>query len=85
MENLGWSMRRFAIAVLKRLLVSVAILISIIAFGSLYGYFVGPSKIAYAGAVLLIAWPWALPQLFVLVSIIWFLAQRVRHRSHPTG
>jgi hypothetical protein len=71
-------MKRFAMAVLKRLMVSVAILIFLIAFGYLYGYFVGPSKVAYAGTILLVAWPWALPQVFVVVSIIWFVAQQIK-------
>ncbi len=82
-------MMRFAIAILKRLLVSVAVLAFIIAFGTLYGHFVGPSKIAYAGTIMLIAWPWALPQVFVVVSVVWFLAQRLKqlrqHGSHPAG
>jgi hypothetical protein len=82
-------MKRFAIAILKRLMVSVAVLVFCIAFGWLYGHFVGPSKIAYAGAIMLIAWPWALPQVFIVVSIMWFFAQRIRdarhHGSHPTG
>lgn len=88
-------MKRFAIAVLKRLLVSVALLIAMIAFGFLYGYFVGPSKAAYTGEVMLIAWPWALPQVFIVVSIIWFVMQRMKspewkrrlhfHRSRPTS
>jgi hypothetical protein len=72
-------MKRFAIAVLKRLAVSIAILALMIAFGLLYRHFVGPSEIAYAGAVLLIAWPWALPQVFIVVSIVWFVVQRVSH------
>ncbi|HTW30813.1 MAG TPA: hypothetical protein VMD76_03990 [Candidatus Sulfotelmatobacter sp.] len=78
-------MRQFAIAVLKRLLASIAILISIAALGFLYGYFAGPSEIAYAGAVVLMAWPWALPQTFIVVSIMWFVAQRIkrsRQRVH---
>jgi len=72
-------MRRFAVAVLERSLVSVAILISMIAFGSLYAYFVGPSELAYYGTIMLVAWPWALPQIFIVVSIVWFLAQRIKH------
>ncbi len=51
-------MKQFAIAVLKRLLVSIAILTFIAALGFLYGYFAGPSKIAYGCAVVLVAWPW---------------------------
>ena len=50
-------MKQFAIAVLKRLLVSIAILTFIAALGFLYGYF-APSKIAYGCAVVLVAWPW---------------------------
>jgi hypothetical protein len=75
-------MKRFAIAVLKRLLVSIGLLISMIAFGFLYGHFAGPSKIAYAGTIMLIAWPWALPQVFIVVSIMWFLVQRIRYPRH---
>jgi hypothetical protein len=71
-------MRRFALAVLKRLLASIAILVFMIVFGYLYGLLVGPSKIAYSGTIMLIAWPWALPQVFVAVSVVWFLAQRLK-------
>jgi hypothetical protein len=71
-------MKRFAVAVLKRLMASIAILISVIAFGYLYGYFVGPSKLAYAGTILLVAWPWALPQVFIVVSVIWFVAEQIK-------
>jgi hypothetical protein len=71
-------MKHFAIAVLKRLLLSIAILIAIAAFGLLYGHFAGPSDIAYWGAIVLVAWPWALPQVFVAVSIVWFVAQRIK-------
>lgn len=71
-------MKRFAIAVLKRLVVSIAILIAIAAFGLVYGHFAGPSDIAYWGAIVLVAWPWALPQIFVAVSIVWFVAQRIK-------
>jgi len=75
-------MIRIAIAILKRLLVSVAALVIIIATGTLYGHFAGPSKIAYAGSVMLIAWPWALPQVFIVVSIIWYVTQRIRSARH---
>jgi hypothetical protein len=75
-------MMRIAIAVLKRLLVSVAILVIVIVAGSLYGHFVGPSKVAYAGTIMLIAWPWALPQVFIVVSVVWYLVQRLRAASH---
>ena len=82
-------MMQFAIAVLKRLLVSVGVLAFMIGFGALYGHFVGPSKIAYAGTIMLIAWPWALPQVFIVVSIVWYLAQRFRvagrHGSHTVS
>jgi hypothetical protein len=50
----------------------------VIAFGYLYGYFVGPSKLAYAGTILLVAWPWALPQVFIVVSVIWFVAEQIK-------
>jgi hypothetical protein len=75
-------MKYFTIGLIKRLLVSIGIVCFIIAFGSLYGHFVGPSKIAYAGAVMLIAWPWALPQVFVAVCIIWFIIQRLNPSKH---
>jgi hypothetical protein len=64
------------------LLASVAVLTSIAVLGFLYGYFVGPSKIAYAAAVVLIAWPWALPQILVVVSVTWFVAQRFKRSRH---
>jgi hypothetical protein len=75
-------MMRIAIAVLERLLVSVAVLVILIAVGALYGHFVGPSKIAYAGSVMLIAWPWALPQVFIVVSIVWYVTQRIKSARH---
>ena len=76
-------MTRFIIAILKRLLVSVTMLVSIIAIGTVYGHFFGPSKISYAGTIMLVAWPWALPQLFVVVSVVWFVVQRIKHlRQH---
>jgi len=71
-------MKRFVIAVAKRLLASIVVLVLVSAFGFLYGRFAGPSRVAYASAVMLIAWPWALPQIFVVVSIVWFVVQRVR-------
>jgi hypothetical protein len=71
-------MRTFVLAVLKRLAVSVIVIGLIGAFGLLYGHFVGPSRIAYAGSVVLIAWPWSLPQVFVVVSIIWFFVGGLR-------
>jgi hypothetical protein len=71
-------MKRFAIAVIKRLLVSIAVLTSIAGFGLLFGYLVGPSKPAALGAEILIAWPWTLPQVFIVVSITWFVVQRIK-------
>ena len=76
------TLKQLALAVLKRLLVSIAIILFMIAFGILYGYIVGPSMIAYAGTILLIAWPWALPQVFVVVSVLWFIVQRRNRSKH---
>lgn len=73
-------MKRFMLAITKRLLVSVAIVISVMAVGLLCGRFLGPSKAAYFGALLLVAWPWVLPQVFVVVSVVWFAVDRVRER-----
>jgi len=67
-------------AVLKRVLVSVLILGIFIGLSAVWRHFFGPSKVAYAGAILLVAWPWALPQVFVVVSLIWFLVQRISHK-----
>ena len=75
-------MKGFAIAVFRRLLLSIAILLFLGAFGLLYGHFFGPSEIAYATADMLIAWPWALPQIFILVSIIWFVRKRIKHSRY---
>ena len=72
-------MKQFAIAVLKRLLVSVALLIVIAGFFFLDTVlFHRYSGSGYAVLGLLYLW-WAnLAQLFVIVSVVWFLFQRIR-------
>jgi hypothetical protein len=77
-------MKRIAAWVLKRLVVAVAVLLMIAGFGFVYGYFAGPSRISYSCAIILIAWPWALPQLFVVVSLLWFVGQHFDGWIHPT-
>ena len=78
-------MKRFVIGILKRLILSVAILVSIAAFGIVYGHLFGPSTIDYVGTLLLVAWPWALPELFVIVSIVWFFVKRVEATNCSRG
>jgi len=78
-------MKRLATAFFQRLFVSVAILGLIGGFGIVYGDLFGPSKIAGGASIILIAWPWALPQIFVVVCILWFVFQQIRQkRRNPT-
>jgi len=74
----GSNVKRFAIAVLKRLLVSIAILFFLIGSGYAYTFLVGPSDLAAARVMLLVAWPWALPQIFVVVALVWFIRGRAK-------
>jgi hypothetical protein len=76
------SVKRFAVSVLKRLLISIAVLLSMIGLGFAYVSFFGPSGLA-AACELTVAWPWALPQIFLIVCLIWFIGQRVK-RSRST-
>ena len=71
-------MKWLAAALIQRLLVSVAVVMLIGGLGVSYGHFVGPSKIAYGASIILIAWPWALPQIFLVVCFIWFVFQHIR-------
>jgi len=64
-------MKNIGIALLKRLLVSIVVLLLLIGYGFSYTYAIGPSDFAGACVSLIIAWPWALPQVFVVVCIIW--------------
>lgn len=77
-------MKQFATAILKRLLVSVALLIVIAGFFFLDTVlFHRYSGSGYAVLGLLYLW-WAnLAELFVIVSIFWFLFQRVRRWWEP--
>jgi hypothetical protein len=68
-------MQLLADAVLKRLLVSLAIFA--VGFVSACALFRVPSEdwfIAMLGAL-----PWSIALIFVLVSAIWFLAERIRN------
>ena len=67
-------------AFFRRLLVSVALLILIGGFGIVYGDIVGPSKIGYGASIVLIAWPWTLPQIFVVLWIVEFVFQQLRRK-----
>jgi len=73
-------MKSLAVGFIQRLLVSVAIVILIGGFGIVYGRLFGPSKIAGGASIMLIAWRWALPQIFVVVCVVWFIFQRIRRR-----
>jgi len=72
------SMKRFLLACTKRLLISIAVLLLLIVYGFSYTYIVGPSDFAAACVELIVAWPWALTQVFVVVCIVWFVAGCVR-------
>jgi hypothetical protein len=67
-------MKRLAAGFVQRLFVSVAVVILIGGFGIVYGELFGPSEIAGISLVL-VAWPWALPQIFVVVCVVWFVFQ----------
>jgi hypothetical protein len=81
---IGGSLKRFALAVLKRLLVSIAVLLVLAGSGYVYATFIGRSSIAASCILLLVAWPWALPQIFILVSLFWFIGQCARHWVNST-
>jgi len=71
-------MQLLAGAVLKRLLVSLAIFA--VGFVSACALFRVPSEdwfIAMLGAL-----PWGVALIFVLVSVIWFVAERLRNWQH---
>jgi hypothetical protein len=71
-------MQLLAGAVLKRLLVSLAIFA--VGFVSACALFRVPSEdwfIAMLGAL-----PWCLALIFLLVSVIWFVAERLRNWRH---
>jgi len=75
---------RVARALLHRLLVSVAAVFLTGGFEIVYGDKFGPSQIAYSASVVLIAWPWALPQIFLVVCIVWFVYDvRNKNRLDP--
>ncbi len=71
-------MNQFLMALLKRLFVSIAIVLVLAGSGYVYGTLVGRSAIAASCILLLVAWPWALPQIFIAVSLFWFIGKRVR-------
>jgi uncharacterized membrane protein YwaF len=72
------SVKRFAVSVLKRLLISIVALLLMIGLGFAYVSFVGPSDVAAACVELTVAWPWALPQIFLIVCLVWFIGQCVK-------
>ncbi len=75
-------MKRIALAFVQRLFVAIAILLAIGLLGLACGRLFGPSKFAGSALVVLVAWPWALPQIFIGVCIVWFVALRIsRHRA----
>jgi uncharacterized membrane protein YwaF len=73
-------MKRLAIALFNCLLVSIVLLLVLAGLGWAYGSYVGTSAIAASCVMLLVAWPWALPQIFLAVCLIWFVTQRIRSR-----
>jgi hypothetical protein len=75
-------MKRFVVGFIQRFLVSVAVIILIGGFGIGYGHLFGPSKIAYSASITLIAWPWILPQIFIVVCVVWFVLQQMRRQRH---
>ncbi len=71
-------MNLLAAAVLKRLVVSVGIFLTLIA-----GWYLHPLDLGIAGAVFLYNWPLSISLIFVLVSIVWFLAHCLKSwRDH---
>jgi hypothetical protein len=78
-------MKRFAAALVQRLLVSVAVVTLIGGLGLSYGHFIGPSKMAYSASIILIAWPWALPQIFLIVCLIWFVFQHIHVKRRSSS
>ena len=78
-------MKRLATAFIQCLFVSVAVLVLISGFGIVYGDLFGPSKIAGGASIILIAWPWALPQIFVVVCIVWFVFQQIRRKRRSSA
>ena len=77
----AFSMKSLAVGFIQRLLVSAAVVVLIGGFGIVYGHFFGPSKIAGSASIMLIAWPWALPQIFVVVCVVWFIFQQIRRKG----
>jgi hypothetical protein len=73
-------MKSLVVGLIQRLLVSAAVVL-VGGFGIVYGHFFGPSKIAGGASITLIAWPWALPQIFVVVCIVWFICQQIRRKE----
>ena len=71
-------MKRLAVGLVQRVLVSVTVVMMIGGLGITYGHFFGPSKIAYSVSIILIALPWTFPQIFLMVCLIWFIFQHVR-------
>jgi hypothetical protein len=76
----GAGVKRLALEVLKRLLVSVGVLLAMAGCSFAYVSVFGPSATAAAGIELLVAWPWALPQIFVVVCLLWFVGQLAKRR-----
>ena len=67
--------RMLAKKVLTRLVVAVGIWAGLVAI-----CFIFPSALGYAGLGLLNLWYIHIPALFGVVSVIWFVAQRVRRQ-----
>jgi hypothetical protein len=78
------NMKPLAMALIHRLLVSVAVVIFLGTLGITWGHFFGPSKIAEL-SIVLVAWPWALPQIFVVVCIVWFISQYIRRKRRSSA
>ena len=78
-------MKSLALAILRRLLASVAVVILIGGLGVICGRLFGPSAFAGSASVILVAWPWTLPQIFVVVCITWFIFQQIRRRWPQSG
>ena len=74
-------MKSLAVGFIRRLFVAAVAVILIGGFGIVYGHFFGSSKIAGSASIMLIAWTWALPQIFVVVCVVWFIFQQIRRKG----
>jgi hypothetical protein len=66
-------MNQIAADLFKRLLVSIGIFLALIA-----GWYLRPLDLGMAGPLFLYNWPLSISLIFMLVSIFWFIAERIK-------